>query len=299
MMRLLLGWAINQRPMQYGLIGLLMLFCAGCDRPTAPDITPPSTDSVQAASNSCSAIPHQWGQTQLCQRPQRVIALDPHGLDLLISLGIQPIGYAEDRRALIGSPESGQPIVQIKYLGDRLTQKPVHVGTWQTPSLETILQLKPDLIVGRISSTLYATLSRLSPTLPLSYFQEERWQDTLLKIGRATQREPLAQKVIAQHQQHLTKARQDLQPVTQRTQLLLLAMTSPEQIAVLTDNTFAGELLKNAGFKLVVPTQLAEEAGQISLSFEVLPQLPANTIIVLASGNSTKKLVAASDSALA
>ena len=36
----------------------------------------------------------------------------------------------------------------VKYLGDRLHHPPIHVGTWQSPSLEIMLRLQPDLILG-------------------------------------------------------------------------------------------------------------------------------------------------------
>lgn len=98
-------------------------------------------------SSECRVIEHDLGETEICGQPERVVALGSYELDLLLSLGIEPVGYAEDGRALVGSPQPGKPVVGVKYLGDRLTNKPIHVGTWQAPSLETILKLQPDLIL--------------------------------------------------------------------------------------------------------------------------------------------------------
>lgn len=239
-----------------------------------------------SAGAACQTIPHRSGATQVCGQPQRIVALDPHALDLLLALDVQPIGYAEDKRALVGSPTSGQPTVQIKYLGDRLTQRPIHVGTWQTPSLETILKLKPDLILGRIEPTLYASLAKIAPTLPLASSDQERWQESLLKLGKAMQREGLAQQAIAQYQQRIAIARNDLKSVTQTSRVLLLSVSALNRIQIFTDDSYAGGLLKELGFQLVVPNQLPVQSSEIDISLETLPQLQADTIIVMASGNS-------------
>ncbi|MBD2073534.1 iron-siderophore ABC transporter substrate-binding protein [Phormidium sp. FACHB-592] len=245
-----------------------------------------------ADSNTvCQGIQHRSGTTKVCGQLLDVVALDPHALDLLLALGIQPIGYAEDRRALVGSPTSGKPTIQIKYLGDRLTRPPIHVGTWQFPSLETILKLKPDLILGRIQPSLYANLTQIAPTLPLATSDQERWQNSLLKLGKAMNREALAQATIAQHQQRMAITRTDLKPLTQRAKILLLSVSAMNQIQIFTDDTYAGGLLKELGFQLVVPEPLPMQQSEINISLETLPQLQTDTIIVMASGNSSVESV--------
>jgi iron complex transport system substrate-binding protein len=268
------------------LLATLTLFSiAGCGNPASQKGVDTSSVGSEA---SCRSIQHRSGVTRICDQAQRVVALDPHALDLLLTLGIQPVGYAEDRRALVGSPNSGEPTVQIKYLGDRVTQPPIHVGTWQTPSLEAILKLKPDLILGRIEPSLYPPLAKIAPTLPLEPSNQERWQDSLLKLGKALNREVQAQRKIEQHQQRIAIARNKLKPITQTSKLLLVAVSATNQIEVFTDTTYAGGLLKDLGFQLVVPTT---NSGEINISLEALPQINADTIIVMASGNSTVEQV--------
>jgi hypothetical protein len=64
------------------------------------------------------------------------------------ALGVEPIGFAEDRRAIIGSPQKGEPMIGLKYLHNRVTSRPAHIGISQSTSLKTILILQPDLVLG-------------------------------------------------------------------------------------------------------------------------------------------------------
>lgn len=234
-------------------------------------------------------VQHDFGKISICGQPQRVVALDPHALDLLLSLGVQPVGYAEYRPALVGSPKSGEQMVEIKYLGDRITSNPTYVGTWDSPSLEVILRLKPDLILGRLyDRSLYANLSKIAPTLfPFDDFDNDEWQRSLLTLGKAMDREQRARQVMREHNQRIATARAELESSIHDSQVLLLSMSGLDSIEVFTDETYAGSLLKELGLQLVIPKHLQATYGQINISLETLPQLDADIIIVMASADNT------------
>ncbi|OKH23383.1 ABC transporter substrate-binding protein [Chroogloeocystis siderophila] len=256
---------------------LLCCFTSACDRTSTPLVHTTKT-------SVCQDIQHEFGQTQICETPQRIIALDPRSLDLLLSLAIQPVGYAEDARALIGTPQFGT-MVDVKYLGDRITSHPIHVGTQQSPSQETVLRLKPDLILVGYSGeqALYRNFSQIAPTLPLAQ-SNRHWQDDLLTLSQVMNREQQAQQVIQDHNQRIANARVKLKTVA--TKILLLSISGLDSIEVFTEQTFAGNLLEDLGFELVLPT-LPVRYGAIPISLEILPQLDAEIIIVMASADST------------
>lgn len=251
---------------------------------------PPKTPSESVSpSKDCQTVAHDWGETQICGQPRRIIALDPHALDLLLALGLEPIGYAEDGRALTGTPESGQPAIAVKYLGDRLNTLPIHVGTAQSPSLETLVKLNPDLILGRFySRSQVEMLSQIAPVLfPFqSDSERDRWQTSLFSLAEVVGRQPQAARVIQQHEERIARAKATLKPVSQGQKVLLLSMSGIGSISAFIDESFAGELLQDLGFQLLIPEQLPITNGEILLSLEVLPQLEPDLIIVMASGNS-------------
>ncbi|PIG94161.1 iron-siderophore ABC transporter substrate-binding protein [Gloeocapsopsis sp. IPPAS B-1203] len=264
----------------YKFLLSILLFCcftSACDRTPNP--------LIQSTNTSCQEIQHEFGQTQICETPQRVVALDPRSLDLLLSLDVQPIGYAEDARVLLKTPQFGATI-DVKYLGDRITTNPVYVGTWQAPSQESVLKLKPDLILLGYGGeqSLYMNFSQIAPTLPLSQ-SDRHWQEDLLTLSRVMNRAQQAQQVIQNHNQRIADTRAKLKAVAKQ-QLLLLSISGLDSIEVFTEETFAGNLLTELGFELVVPP-LPVRYGAIPISLEILPQLDADIVIVMASGDST------------
>ncbi len=112
------------------------------------------TINQQSSLSNCQTVEHDRGKTQICDReaylkgnrPEQIIAIGPNILELLLALDIQPVGYA-DYFALPAS-EFDRPSQQILYLGNRITNQPVNIGSADDPALETIAQLQPDLILG-------------------------------------------------------------------------------------------------------------------------------------------------------
>ncbi|GAB4384524.1 MAG: iron-siderophore ABC transporter substrate-binding protein [Elainellaceae cyanobacterium] len=248
---------------------------------------------VSDTNPACKSVNHAWGETELCEQPQRIIALDPHALDLLLSLGVQPIGYAEDSRALIGTPELGQTVDGVNYLGDRLENPPIHVGTWQSPSLETMLRLQPDLILsGYLDQSQYKNFSQIAPTLiPTdNWISPQQWQKNLLILGQILDQEEKAQQVITAYNHNVNATRTELSQIN-RQNVLLLSMTGLDYIGIFNNETFAGAILEDLGFELVVPSQLTATNGEIVISLETLPQLEPDLIIVMASGDSSVEQV--------
>lgn len=243
---------------------------------------PRSVVSSKDAVESCKVIEHDLGNTEICGLPQKVVAVDPHMLDLMLSLGIQPVGFAEVEAAIVGSPKLGEQMTQIKYLGDRITSHPIYIGTRNQPSLETILRLKPDLILGELGVSSYRNLEKIAPTLfPFKDFDNYQWQQTLLKLGQVFEREQRAKQIIIEHNQRIAQAKAKLANITQNSKLLLLGMSELGTIGVLNARTFPGALLEELGFELVIPKQVSADPNtDATISLEVLPQLDADIIIV-------------------
>jgi iron complex transport system substrate-binding protein len=269
------------------MVLLVMLAGAACQTPVlSPGPAPPVADGA-GESSSCRAIPHDLGETQICGTPQRLVALDTHSLDLLLALGVEPIGFAEDRRALIGTPQPGDAIVGVKYLGDRLTSRPTHIGISQSPSLETILMLQPDLILGRLwGDSQYPALSKIAPTLlPLAEDAPDYWRTRLKILGQALQQQEQAAAVLAEHDRQISQAQTNLDDY-QGKSVLLLSMSGLEHIGIFDEDTFAGHLLEAVGLSLLVPSGEVPISSELMTSLEILPQLNPDFVIVMASGDS-------------
>jgi len=273
------------------IVFLAALALSGCGG-NAPQNGAANPEKIASDSSECQVVKHALGETEICEQPQRVVALDPHTLDLLLSLDLQPIGYAETR--YVASENLGGSIKQVPYLGKYLESSLTHVGTRQQPSLETILRLNPDLILKNYGAdqSLYTRLSQIAPTLLFRDGSNNyQWQQGIRTIAQVTNREQRAQQVIKQHNQRIARARSELKSLTRGSEILLLAMSGLDRIEVFTGETFAGDLLRNLGFKLVTPEGIQANSREIPISLETLPQLHADRMIVMASGNSRVKQI--------
>jgi iron complex transport system substrate-binding protein len=238
-------------------------------------------------SSSCRTIRHDLGETEICGTPKRIVALDTHSLDLLLALGMEPIGFAEDRRALIGSPQPGESIVGVQYLEGHLANRPAHIGISQSPSLESILILQPDLILGLLwAGTNYPALSSIAPTLlPLAELSQAEWPSRLEILGHAVQRPVQAAAVLAAHERKIRQTKASLAE-HQGTSVLLLSMSSLKEMTVFTHDSFAGHLLEAVGLRLLVPSGSERDPSGLVTSVELLPKLQPDIVIVMASGES-------------
>ncbi|MEN9519635.1 MAG: hypothetical protein RLZZ381_2223, partial [Cyanobacteriota bacterium] len=43
----------------------------------------------------CRTIEHEVGETEVCGQPERIVVLGPYVLEPLLTLGVQPIGFAD------------------------------------------------------------------------------------------------------------------------------------------------------------------------------------------------------------
>lgn len=272
------------------MVAIMMIACLGlvaCRRTTSEG-NRHSAWSIQASdqAGNCKVATHAWGETKFCQTPRRIIALDSQSLDLLLTLGMEPIGYAEDNRALVGSPQLGEPVEAVKYLGQYLKRQPLHVGTWQTPSQETMLKLKPDLILSTsLDEGQYRLFSKIAPTLlPITNWNNpQQWKENLAFLGKVMARPEMADSFLKNHAVKVKRTQAQLAGTSDR-RVLLLSMSGLDRIGIFTKNTFPGSILAELGLDLIVPERAIAGDGEIPISLETLPQLEADRIIVMASG---------------
>ncbi len=254
------------------LLIVVTLSISACDR----------TSSQRAISSSCQTIQHALGETQVCDRPQRIVALNPKMLDILLSLDVQPVGYAEVFPIHRG--EFDRPSEQIPYLGSRITQPIANLGVSSEPSLEGIARLNPDLILGDSGQNKdeYTQLSQIAPTLLFEYVGHDNWQEPLSAIAKALGRSDRARAVIETHRQQVEATRQALAPIVKAyPEVLMLASEQLTQsLEIVTSADFCGGLLEDLGFQLVSLSDEKPTSIVQSISVEILPQLDASLIFI-------------------
>ncbi|ESA33708.1 iron abc transporter substrate-binding protein [Leptolyngbya sp. Heron Island J] len=241
--------------------------------------------TTQPASG-CRIVQHDLGETEICGQPQKVVTLSAHILDLLLSLDVQPFASTLPLNAHTGEVFN-DPARQIPYLGERLTGQPINLGRDHTPSLEALVGLKPDLIVGEggRNADEYELLSEIAPTLLWNDRTAlGKWQESLQDLATALGMDTKAETVIQQYEAAIASARADLvEVVAAHPKLLLLgANRLDEGFVVIAPDSYLGALLAGIGFQIIPPPAAAINASTPLMSIEALPELnDADTIIVL------------------
>ncbi|HEY9735111.1 MAG TPA: iron-siderophore ABC transporter substrate-binding protein [Trichocoleus sp.] len=260
-----------------GLFALVLSWVVACGAgPQAPG------DVVTEVSDSCRTVVHDLGETTLCGELRAVAALSPHILDSILALGVQPVAYAET--VDLQQQRFDRPAEQIPYLGDRITTEPINLGDRKSPSLEALALAKPDLILGEswMHRDIYPQLSQIAPTLLFSDIKGDlqTWENDIDGIARALNREAEVERLRAEFLQKTEAVRQALAPVVQRyPKVLLLSSNQLVQTIYASADSTGGRLLRAVGFETVMPDGM-EDWGQIS--FEVVPQVEADIVIVFA-----------------
>ena len=249
----------------------------------------PPVDSALTSSSDpadCRTIEHELGETEVCGQPQRIVVLGPYVLEPLVALDVQPVAFAD--HIAFHQGEYDNPSQHIPYLGHHITQPIVNLGTAYSPSIESILKLQPDLILGTSlnNADQYETLSDIAPTLLLNWDDSER---NLRVIGQAIDRSDQAEQLIKDTEQRIAQTRDAFIPLV-KTQPKLLLLISSQFPELYIGNQAAGlcrSLTESLGFDLVSlpqPNPSESDALPAPVSLETLPELnEADSIILLGS----------------
>jgi iron complex transport system substrate-binding protein len=156
-----------------------------------------------------------------------------------------------------------------------------------TISIEAILKVQPDLIIGtEYNASQYETLSKIAPTLLLEWNDAEK---NLKTIARAVGRSEKAEQLLMENERQITMARDAFAPlVTTHPKVLLLRSGELQDIYV--GNRAFGRcssLIQDLGFQLISPPELDEfeRENPASISLETLPQLNDADLIILLGSN--------------
>ncbi|CAL9417767.1 putative siderophore-binding lipoprotein YfiY [Streptomyces sp. enrichment culture] len=166
----------------FALMTALAAGLAGCgsDGGSSPADSDNSDNSATDAGSGDAAFPrtvtHDKGSTEIPAAPQRIVALDNSLVEAVVALDGNLVAGVGGYRNLDGFPA---------YLGDAV-EDTVDVGPLESPNLEQIMLLEPDLIISATvrHDELYDTLSDIAPTVFVAT-TGPTWKDNIALVGEA------------------------------------------------------------------------------------------------------------------
>lgn len=263
----------------------LALLIVACQ---TPSVKQPTAQEQSNTASDCRIVEHAMGETEVCGQPQRIAALSPHILDNILSLGAQPIAYADT--ISFNLDKFDRPKEQIRYLGRYVTKQPVNLGARGNPSLERLAKIKPDLILGedwQIEGQ-YDLFSKIAPTLLFSDVgpNDQHWRHDIEGIAKALRQEANAKDLLNRYPDQIAAVRDQLaSSVAAYPRVLVIDSDNLLNTISLVsaDDSPAADLLEKVGFEIVSPQNSPHVPGGGSqLSMEILPQIKADLIFMLA-----------------
>ncbi|MFE2745847.1 ABC transporter substrate-binding protein [Streptomyces scopuliridis] len=196
-------------------------------------------------------ITHAMGTTELKKRPERVVVLDVGEFDNVVSLGVEPVGYA---------PTEGDesiPSYLRKGAGD-----PKSVGTINNLNLEAIAGLKPDLILGSQlrAADKYKALSAIAPTV-FSIRPGFTWKENYLLNAQALDRTAQAKAELAAYDKKAAALGTEIgadKPTVSMVRYM------PDRLRLYAKASFIGTILDDAGLPRPKNQQINDLAVEIS-----------------------------------
>lgn len=227
-------------------------------------------------------VSHRYGSTRIEQVPKRIVTLDLQWTDVILAMGITPVGHSVDTRM----PESGVPWQKIPH-----GSKALSLGDGGVP-VEQIAALKPDLIVGTYSIADKQTYNQLSAIAPTIASTREAtavtpWQDLVRLAGRILDKTAKAGHVIesAQTKVHATAAQ--LPGLKDKTFTLAQYIVGDTITAVADRGDGSSRFFQHLGMRLYRPVvHLGQKRGQarVSVSTERVDLLRADLLAFLING---------------
>ncbi|MEU6168709.1 ABC transporter substrate-binding protein [Streptomyces tanashiensis] len=196
-------------------------------------------------------LTHALGTTELKAAPKRVVVLDVGELDNVVSLGIQPVGYA---------PSEGDDGIPGYLKKDAGTPK--SVGTINNLNLEAIANLQPDLILGSQlrAADKYDELSKIAPTV-FSIRPGFTWKENYLLNAAALDRTAEAKTKLAAYE---TRAKQLGTDIGPDKPTISMVRYLPGKIRLYAKASFIGTILEDTGLPRPKNQQIDELAAEIS-----------------------------------
>src|SRR5262245_14472715 len=182
---------------------------AGCGSDDDGSPTPASSSGASGLAAPVT-IEHQFGTTTIESIPRRVVTLDQQWTDVMIAMGVTPVGYAEDP----GMPADGVPWAKLPADAKKLS---ITDGV----PVEEILALDPDLVVSTYIFTDEASYKKVADIVPaIAGPPNERvpaWQDLVRQAGEFLNQPERAEKVIADAEAPVTQTAKDLPGLKDKT----------------------------------------------------------------------------------
>jgi iron complex transport system substrate-binding protein len=240
---------------------------------------------VRQATNSqqadCRTVQHSLGEVCIPQTPQRLVVLDDVTLADALVLGVPSIGVA--------TPDD----MQLDYLMKQMKNREglELLGQSDRPSLEKILKLKPDLILGIkfFGEPIFPLLSQIAPTAVGKWIGASSWREYFGFVAHVLSKEAEAQQVWDSYNRRIAEIKAALGDELHNIKISTVYANS-NGIYINGTKSFAGSILADVGIRR--PKIYANLEDGKPLSEEAILDIDADILFVYSYNADSEKTLA-------
>lgn len=224
-----------------------------------------------SSASECRVVQHKRGKTCIPVSPQRIVAIDASVIpDSLLALGIKPT-------AMTFVPHMGRKLFH-GLSADELEGVQI-VGSTGQPSLEKVLELKPDLIIlNELSERNYQQISAIAPTVMIETDElKYSIKENLQSVAKVLNQQKRAEEVLHQYQKQADAVRQLLGKQLEEVEISILIYNGGFYKPASSNAFF--QVLNDIGAK--IKPILLEENIWLPVSFEELDRYDADILFII------------------
>lgn len=285
---------LRQRTACMILLSLLMLVLVACGKSTTEATDAASSkQTTTVEEKSTQTIKHLKGTSVVPQKIERMVVLSAAYIDHMLTIGEKPAGVNVEKRY------GGD---YLPYLADQLQGVPT-VGSADSPNLEAIVQIDPDVIVieSRTAENSYDQLEKIAPTIVLgddwmNYKDDTTyWTQDLLTIAGMYNKVDLAKEKIAEVEQQADQLRVEIEQLGEKKLAYLRVREKNLQIYAAKGHPTNTLLYHDLGFE---PSAVTPAEQREDLSMEKIADIDANYVVLEADPNANDYLSKMKESSL-
>ncbi|WP_409340700.1 iron-hydroxamate ABC transporter substrate-binding protein [Paenibacillus sp. MBLB4367] len=283
---------MNKRVLALGIASILMLGLAACGAkeeakpvsgasasPKSAGTSPSPSASPSVSPSAASTAPRSISYlgksyTVPGQTDKIVISGSLESMEDALVLGVKPLGAIT-----VGG--------KFPSLFDKITDGVTGVGEKTQPSLETILKLKPDII---LSSTKFPAetaekFAKIATTIPVSHISTD-WEANLNLLAELTGKQEQAKKALQTYKDDLKAVKEKIAPVIKEKEVLAVRVRTGNLFVYPEDVFFNPSLYAELG--ATVPAEVKQAKAQQQISMEKLTEINPDYLFIQFSEDENK-----------
>lgn len=182
---------------------------------------------------------HVMGSTCIPRNPQRVVTLKVDTLANSLALGVRPIASTHATGFSMPNYLQGK-VNQIESVGDI-----------DSPNIERILRLKPDLILSNsYVEGIYDQLSHIAPTVVLNYpWPPLGWKKQLEELAHILNKEDVSEQLMNEYWQRIEQLQKALGDRRYILKISISNVIGKNQFTAYGEKHYSGMILKDIGLQ--------------------------------------------------